>query len=99
MKRRIPVIQTRSLYPLANEIEAAGLVRLARRLRRYTTEIYRRKGNYRTPRGTRAKMTPHLAARIKAFAVRNPYWDNQAIAERFNVTNARVSEILNGKRR
>jgi hypothetical protein len=98
MKRKIPTIQKRSLYPLANELEAAGLFGFARRLRRYTTELCRRKAHYRTPRGSRTKMTPQLTLRIRSFARRRPYWDNQAIAEHFNVTNARVSEVLHGKR-
>lgn len=56
----------------------------------------RRPGNYRTTRQTRATMTPALAKRIKAWADAHPRWDNQRIAEKFNVTNARVSIILNG---
>lgn len=58
--------------------------------------LNRRPGNYRT-RQSRAKMTPLLAHRIAMFALKHPTWDNQRIAERYNVTNARVSEILHGK--
>ena len=57
----------------------------------------RRPCNFRAAAKPRAKMTPVLAGRIRAWAASHPAWDNQRIAERYNVTNARVSEILNGK--
>lgn len=98
MKRRIPVIQERSLYPLADDLEASGLLGYARRLRRYTTELYRRKGHYRV-RGTRTPISPVLILKIRACAKSHPRWTQQHIAEKFNVTNARVSEALHGKRR
>jgi predicted XRE-type DNA-binding protein len=47
--------------------------------------------------GTRAKMTSTLARRIRHWAAMHPTWTQQRIAERFNVTNARVSETLHGK--
>lgn len=42
-------------------------------------------------------MNPVLALKIRAFAALHPKWTQQRIAERFNVTNARVSETLHGK--
>jgi hypothetical protein len=97
MRRSIPIIQERSLYPLAQELYDLGLTDVARRLRLYTTELYRRKGKYRTRNG-RAKMTPELRSQIRQFASAHPKWDNQRIAEKFNVNSARVSETLNGTR-
>ena len=68
-----------------------------RRLNMALGFLRRRKCVYRTERGHRTRMTPALALRIKRWADNHPSWDNQDIAERFNVTNARVSEVLNGK--
>lgn len=71
---------------------SALLVRIeaARRL------LDRRKSTYRAY-GTRATFTPVLALKIRAFAQMNPSWTQQRIAEKFNVTNGRVSEALHGK--
>lgn len=56
-----------------------------------------RRVQHKRANGTRAKMTSVLARRIRAWAVAHPKWTQQHIAERYNVTNARVSEALHGK--
>lgn len=48
-------------------------------------------------RGTRAKMTPVLALKIRAWKATHLAWTQQRIAEKFNVTNARVSYALRGE--
>lgn len=58
------------------------------------THLPRKTANYRS-RGQRAKCTPALRQQITKWAASHPTWDNQRIAEKFNVTNARVSETLN----
>jgi hypothetical protein len=54
---------------------------------------------------SRAKFTPELARRIRAFCRKigyphshDRYWNQQRIGDRFNVTAGRVSEALHGKR-
>lgn len=60
--------------------------------------LKRRRGHIRKRAlGLRATMTPALAARIKRWYTLHPTWDQQRIAERYNVTDARVSEALWGK--
>lgn len=98
-----------SNIPLAREIlqELEGeLRRLPEPLRRPLVKIInkamphldRRRSNVRRAAlGSRAKMTPKLAAQIKEFAATHPTWDHQRIAEKFNVVNGRVSETLYGK--
>jgi hypothetical protein len=67
---------------------------IARRIRTICSQdLPRRKCLYRA-KGTRATMTRALALKIRAFASGHPKWTQQRIAEKFNVTNARVSEIL-----
>lgn len=56
-----------------------------------------RRPQHHRAHGTRTKMNPVLALKIRAFAALHPKWTQQRIAERFNVTNARVSETLHGK--
>lgn len=72
---------------------------IARRIRSIATKrLHRRPQHVRTRAlGTRAKMTPALGLRIKRWYHAHPTWDQQRIAEKFNVTDARVSIVLWGK--
>lgn len=72
--------------------------RCVRRFDRAIKMLDRRPQHHRAY-GTRAKMTPALARYIKSLARANPTWTQQRIAEKANVTNARVSEVLHGKSR
>ena len=71
---------------------------VARRLRYLEKELRRRRSTFRAF-GTRTKFTPLLRQRIIHFASTHPKWTQQRIAERYNVTNGRVSESLKGKRK
>lgn len=93
-----------SNIPLARTILAGikkdFIVRPAiiRRINKAMGHMNRRQSHTRVRAlGTRTPMTPALAARIKRWYATHPTWDQQRIAERFNVTDARVSEVLWGK--
>lgn len=47
---------------------------------------------------TRSPMTREQVAKVWATYFRNPYQHNQAIGESLNVTDARVSEVISGRR-
>lgn len=83
------------LRRLADDIETSGLYGYAKRLRTIVTQDLPRRKPVTKVYGTRRLCTPALRRRIKLFAADNPGWTQQRIAERFNVTNARVSETLN----
>jgi hypothetical protein len=71
---------------------------ITRRLNKALANLHRRPQHIRTRAlGTRAPMTPALEARIKRWYHTHPTWDQQRIAEKFNVTDARVSVALWGK--
>lgn len=71
---------------------------IMRRLNKVLAHLHRRKSHTRIRAlGTRAPMTPALALKIKRWHANHPTWDQQRIAERYNVTDARVSEVLWGK--
>jgi hypothetical protein len=69
---------------------------ITRRLNKALGHLNRRKSIQRV-RGTRARCTPALRAKIKAWHASHPRWTLQRIAERYNVTNARVSYTLRGE--
>lgn len=73
------------------------LPRSARRHFYMAVHLLKRRPQHHRAHGTRTKMNPVLALKIRAFAALHPKWTQQRIAERFNVTNARVSETLHGK--
>lgn len=86
---------------LADALAAQGLRAKAKQLRTIVTQDLPRRKSVGMKHGTRAKCTPMMKKFILQFwRVRrnNPYWTQQRIAERFNVTNARVSEIVNPKK-
>lgn len=92
-----------SNIPLARailcDIKKDFLVRpaITRRLNRAIGHLNREK-SVRMVHGTRAKMTVALGVKVRAWKVAHPNWTQQRIAEKFNLTNARVSEALTRKK-
>lgn len=60
--------------------------------------LLNREKSVRMVHGTRAKMTTVLGVKVRAWKVMHPGWTQQRIAEKFNLTNARVSEALTRKK-
>lgn len=84
------------LRNVARDLELSGLRAKARRLRYIVTRYLPRVKARHMVHGTRAKCTPALRAKIVAWFKSHPHWTQQRIAEKFNVTNARVSYTLRG---
>lgn len=89
------------LRRVADDLANSGLRGKAKLIRTIITQDLPRRKSIGMKHGTRAKCSPALKKRILNFwrsRRGNIYWTQQRIAEKFNVTNARVSEIVNPKR-
>lgn len=87
--RTMPEIRAR-LHEIARENGLPELAQLAEETKR---RYHGRKG-----RTTALKVTPALAARVRAYFKAHPDENNRTIGARFQIDGGRVSEILFGKR-
>jgi hypothetical protein len=85
-KRTIPEIRTR-LLQIAEEHGVPEIVELV-------DEMYRKRPIRRAPVRSQ-KLTPALAAEIRAYARTHPDMHQQDIAETFGVNHGRVSQAMN----
>lgn len=82
-----------------HNVEArAAFGEVATRLSAIVSEHMHRKPPVRRGQRDSTKMTPELAASIRAYAEADPTLSQRAIGEHFNVSSGRVSEVLAGKR-
>lgn len=88
-RRTIPEIRER-LFELAREHDMPELAQLAEETKR---EFHGRAG-----RTTARRVTPELAAQVRAYAHDHPRENQRNIGARFKIDHGRVSEILHGKR-
>lgn len=86
----IPEVRDR-LYELSDELHQPELRRLA-------DQLWRRRPWRQPVRPVHRRMTPELAAEVRAYVAAHPYEPEDVVGTRFGVNQGRISEALAGFR-